>query len=449
ISDWPGMLNIAPGLRIEWDRYPHTYELVLGYSTSKEHFIYFPPFGREVPVYSKFGYVGIKGSSPVKNRWKANYRVMHSFVRFDKFPNIKDIDFDWASIDWTGSLELASEVARVKRRFGLKFERYTLETGYALDHTWLNFIQGYSTLTFNLPQDVQHSLGGVITTLKDKVAFKGLMSSCWRINAAQHVGTTVSYAQRLAPQDNNVWYWINHGYDLLPDNGIEFKAFDDHPDRSQQLTSDAYWQMAVHNNLVITLSAAYRHFADLPVVQYHFRLEPKDGSLSSSTSLTGGDWGEVIGADILIEYQPRGQVRHRLAYGYNSACNGTRSFRDTRRAVPEHNASYQVTYSPVQNFSIWAMLRYTSASVWVDYTAVDGLVPFPQYSTGGTYISSLAGSTVLDLQFQKWFLKRRILANLLFRNLSNEQVRLHPVGAEFDLSFFVQVYFFFDSETLR
>ncbi len=82
------------------------------------------------------------------------------------------------------------------------------------------------------------------------------------------------------------------------------------------------------------------------------------------------------------------------------------------------------------------MLSYLSSSTWLDYANIDGEA-CESAGTRTVYRSAVDSSLMLDLQVQKWFWQRRLKGELLCRNVWNEKVRYHPIGASFDLTFYV------------
>ena len=81
---------------------------------------------------------------------------------------------------------------------------------------------------------------------------------------------------------------------------------------------------------------------------------------------------------------------------------------------------------------VWVRLQYRVTTNWFDYRDID-------LQTNGEYSSSPPAYTLLDLATEKWFWRRRVRTSLAVRNLLNDRVILHPIGATLDLGFYVQV----------
>lgn len=84
------------------------------------------------------------------------------------------------------------------------------------------------------------------------------------------------------------------------------------------------------------------------------------------------------------------------------------------------------------------MLNYRSSTLWADYHDVES-------QSNGIYSADVKSAINLDIAIQKYLWQKRIRGNFVFRNLFNEKLRYHPLGASFDLSYLLQVEIRFDS----
>jgi hypothetical protein len=105
--------------------------------------------------------------------------------------------------------------------------------------------------------------------------------------------------------------------------------------------------------------------------------------------------------------------------------------------IPDYKENYRLTVNPVENFSIWVMLKYRSAVFWNDYR-------FINQESDGEYSANLSEILSLDIAINKWFWKKRIKASLLFNNLLNRKEITHPIGTSMDLRFLGQMEIYFN-----
>ena len=105
--------------------------------------------------------------------------------------------------------------------------------------------------------------------------------------------------------------------------------------------------------------------------------------------------------------------------------------REAAEAEPENRfrAAYRVRGAE-HSLSLWALARWTSATYWAAYAGVEA-------DSEGLYSERIPSRWELDLSLRKSLLQRRAHVGMTFRNLLDREVRLHPIGAGWDLAFFV------------
>ncbi|MFC1542940.1 hypothetical protein ACFL4K_00185 [Candidatus Neomarinimicrobiota bacterium] len=441
ISDWPGIWNVIPSLKISWDWQGYRHELLTSHSHSKKHFIFFPPFGREIPTYSRFTHVGLRGAFPFGNSRSVKYNLGYSQDRLDEYPNSLNIDFNWAMIKYHGNIEWIHDGERLASQVGMGLERHLLDTRYQINRNHYDLAKLYGLLRFGSLSSLEHCIGGYVTLIEGETALKGLASSMWRISSSQVVRISISYSQRLLPENDHLLYWTRKGYNMLHTYGADYDVQGD-IENSGQLTADLDWQAIISKSLIIRTQIALRKFENLLLQKQTFQFDLEGCSIYSPTTFIGENYGETALASIRLTHHPNRIISQQIYYGFSHTLSGNTFFKDQWLTIPKHKLSYQLTINPEPNLSIWAMFSYRSSSNWLDYAGVDGAVCPTDYHSTASYISTLNAYTSVDLQIQKWFLHHRIKGNLLFRNLFNREIKLHPLGASFDFSFFIQVYLY-------
>ncbi|MCH7859042.1 MAG: hypothetical protein IID14_05005 [Candidatus Marinimicrobia bacterium] len=445
-AGWPGLhMSLSPSLKIGAELLQSKHELMAGYSHSPKYFLFFKPLGREIPVKNRFPYVGVKGNFPAFRHTDIAYRLKYSTNQLDKYLNTLDLDFDWEMHNFQASIESKTTTASHQIQVGIGFDRFELVTGYPLDEGAYDLGKIYGKLSLGLFKNTQQSISMLLTISNRTVAMKGALTHDWDVNPRHRLRITFAYSQRLPEEDNSLWYWADRGYDLLNQYSIDYSMIGP-IDKSAQWTADVAWKNMMSDQLTIETTGSYRSFADLYLERQSFQYNAQDCSFNPATQVYGGQGGQVLGASIAITHRSRPRLSQRLFYSYRAAITGDDVFTEVWEPIPRHKASYRLTYAPVDNFRVWAMLSHRSASVWPDYRGIDGQEC--TVSPGGqvTYYSTVKGATIYDLQFQKWFWHRRLIGRLLFRNIMNQNYQYHPIGASFDLSYFIQVEFLLDSQ---
>ncbi len=440
----PGMRQISSLLAGGLELFGGKHELLAGYSDASRYFLFFKPFGREIPVDHRFGHAGITGCFPVSSKAHVVYRLKYSVNRLDEHPNALDVDFDWQTHNLSSGIEgHFGEYSRTAI-VGARLDRVALHTNYHLTNSSYNAIHSYGVLSFKSFDTVRHDCGISVVFSGGREALKAFLSNDWRINSGNSLKTHLSFSHRLQEEDNSLWYWAGRGYGLLNDFNIDYTA-PGNIDKATQLTADATWQTNASHHLKIETTFSYRFFKDLHLEKYIFELDSLHCSFVSPVRLCTGADGHYVKGRLSAQHRITHRLSHRLFYSYQTEVAGDAAFKDTWKAVPRHKVSYRFTYAPVMNFRIWGMLSYLSSSMWTDYLNIDGASCVSnRFSV--TYQSTVRSSTVLDLQIQKWLWQRKIRGDFLCRNVWNEDFRYYPIGAAFDLSFYIQLKVFSDSQ---
>lgn len=437
MPDWPGMDRIAAACRIGREMTRGKQELFVGYSHASTYLLFFKPLGREFAVNYIFPHIGTNGTFSVSRNMDITYQMKYSANKLETRPNYLDIDFDWNLCILNANVEGIFRGPDYLRIVGVGLDQHTLKTGYQLADDSYAIGKVYGKIRFQLSDFSHQSISAMVAISNRKAAIKGALSSRWIINSRQQVKTILSYSQRLLEEENSLWYWSEQGYDLLSDNNID--TISGAIDKSSQLTIDIIGTGNISKNFVIETTGSYRMLRGPCLERLSYQYNSQDCSFSSPIEIYADQKGQIFGVSVAISHRLGPQLRQRFYYSYRTAAGGDYVFRELWESIPAHKASYQITYAPVKNFSLWAMLRYFSSSYWVDYQNIDSQYCAYSGGAGALYSPTVQGATIIDLQAQKWFWRRRLIGSLLFRNILNQDFRYHPIGASFDLSFFIQV----------
>ncbi len=438
VPDWPGMFSVISSLKIGIDQSHGRHELLISNAHFSKYFLFFKPFSRELPVINNTPHLGINGTFSSPRGRDIIYNLKYSVNHLKKHPNTFNFDFDWKLHNMSANIESNSDGVYHRKKIGIGFERFALETSYQLDNDSYVIAKIYGKLNYGSGDKIQQSVSTLLAHSGGSVAIKGAYAIFWKINSKHSSRAILSFSQRLIEEDNSLWYWSERGYDILRANDVDYTIFGNIT-KSQQFTGDLTWKTTVSDNFTIETTGSYRLFSGLYLERQSFQFNPQDCSFYSPIQIYGGKKGQVIGGKIAVNHRFIPQLSHHLFYGYWTEIAGDDVFKGVWTSIPKHKASYRLTYTPVESFAIWAMVSYRSATSWSDYLNVDGQIYEVAPQVTATYASTVKGVAIFDLQIQKWFWHGRLIGNLLFRNVWNQDYRYHPIGASFDLSMFIKV----------
>jgi hypothetical protein len=386
-------------------------------------------------ILPRFGLSGIIGDPVGKS---IAYRLNYSVNQLGQWSNYLDLDFDWALHQLNANIEAAHGSSRYRAYGGLGWDRDVLHTGYSLEEDNVTVARLYGGLLVHLTDQVGVDAAVMISGSGRRTAIKGALSTRWQLNSANQIQTSVSYSQRRFEEDNRPWFWTRQGYQLLADHNIDYTIFGQLR-QSGQITGDIAWRKTVGNRLGLEVAGDYRSFLNFNLERMSYQYNTQDYSLTASPAIYGDRQGQVGGFHISLVHRSRTFPTQRFYYGYQTFLSGDRLFRREWQAIPGQKATLQLSFAPVSGFSIWAMLSWLSSAQWTDYEGIDGSGYSVTNNLTVTYRSTVKPMTFFDVHIQKWFWHRRLAGSLLLRNLFNQELRYHPFGAAFDLSFIIQI----------
>jgi hypothetical protein len=440
---FPGMRRTASSLRsgFQWDA--GRIDASLGYTHAHRYFLFFQPLGREIPVNNNYLHAGMNGSLSLTPDAHVHCRFKYSSNRLAESSNTLGADFDWERR--VAALNLEGDYVRESLHVigGGVLRNVSLDTHFALDDDSYNFGAAYGAVAYDFFDRFRQEVSLSGAFCNDEAAMKASLANHWRVNARHDLSLRLAYSQRLFEEDNSLWYWAARGYDILDSLGVAYTITGGFA-KSSLFASDVEWSAAILDECTGSLAFSYRSFGDLYLERQAFVFDSTNCSFSSPVVVETGCEGRVFGVNLSADLTAPRSLHHHLFYNYQSAVAGDDAFKDVWETVPGHHAGYRLTYAPSAGFRVWGMLSYLSSSYWPDYSGIDGEV-CEANSPSSAYYATVNSSTILDLQLQKWFWHRRIRWDFICRNVWNNELQYHPIGASFDLTIYLRLKLFFSS----
>lgn len=438
---FPGMRKVATSLKTGIQTDVGRLDAFFGYSHARRYFLFFQPLGREIPVDNDYLHTGATGSLSLSPRLSVLCRLKYASNKIDEYPNALGADFDWErqvlSLNAEGDFDRGS----LQVTAGGLLRRASLNTHFELDDDSYDFGRVYGSVGYDISDQMRQRLSLSGSFSSGEHAGNASLTNHLRVNARHALSLQLSYSERLFEEDNSLWYWAARGYDVLDSLSVGYTINGD-IGKSSLLASDLEWRMEIFNDCTGGLAVSYRHFGDAYFERQAFAFDSSSCSFSSPVVVETGKGGEVFGVHLSADMTTPGFLQHHVFYNYQAAMTGDDVFKNVWESVPRHRMGYRFTYSPSSVFRVWGMLSHLSSATWKDYSGIDGKTCVSTLSSD-TYYASVKSSTVLDLQLQRWFWHRRIRGDFICRNVWNEELQYHPIGASFDLTFYLQLKFVF------
>jgi len=426
---YPIITQGSATLRGQVEAFSGTHAIFLGHSRSRDYY-FLKPYGREIPVQSPFTHVGLDGAFVLSNRSAIRYRAAYSSNALDRQNNSLDIDFDWKLTSWSAAVEAVRHGDRHEATVGVNLKRSLARTEYGLSRDDVTLATAFGQIEYRLGWRSRQTLTLAITAGEDDLALAAAFAHRWLARGRQQIDFTLSFSERLPEEDRRIWLWHRRGYKFLSDNGVEV-TLTGSPRPTETLAADIRWQMEPARRLQLRLGAYLRSHWRLQLEEQPYSFDIESHAFAGPVTVVNEQSGEIAGAELAAAWNVAQSLGVRGYYRYQEPVAGSALFKSLWRTVPRHLLRATVQYDPWPSVGIRGTARYRSSTFWQDYTAADG-------QTDGLYSSRVDDAFALDLALQKWLWDRRMRLQLVFRNLLDDPVPYHPIGAAYGLSFAVQ-----------
>ena len=415
------------------------YNIFTSYTHSNKYFLYFEPIGSEIPIEYIIKYAGINYYYKFSNKMEIAYRLHYTKNQFNKYPNTLDMEFDWESDNFHVNIENKFRVPSYSGRFGFGLDRYSLNTDYELDKSFYDIYNIYFQFNHQLIVNINHNIDFMYLFSNGKRSIKGTSILKWSINPIHKLNFIVSKTERLLEEENSLWYWSNLGYDIVNTDYTINGGFN----KSNVFTADLVLESKINEELTVAVSNYYRYFNNSYIVQQFFNVNSENGNvISSPIEIFTNQEGNILGVNLALKSNIKPSISQYLQYDYQGEFHSDDLFKNKTKSFPKHIVDYHLNYSPIESFSIWTKWRYISSTQWENYKNINGLVYQNIHQDSLEYSDTIRGINMIDIGIQKWLFKRKIKSNMFLRNVLNQSIRYHPIGASYDLTLFFQITLF-------
>ena len=415
------------------------HEMSLIHSTSKE-FLYIKPWGSDllyvrqlgqnIPTQSTFTHIGIKGTFKINKQWSIKYKTKTSSSSLDEAEAGFTPNFDWKMSNAYANIETIFQNNKIQNTYGLSFNRNSLKTNFKLKSNSFDYYNFYTSFRFNFIPTNKQVLGIYLTLIENDILLKSHITNYWQVNKSNLIFLNLSYSQRHIQEENSIWYWTENDYDFFEQQGVTYRL-DNQFKNPQQFSTDINWSYQPLTSISVNFGAFYRillnHYLEEQSYSY-----TDDGLDPSNIIIHTQQHGKIIGFQTSTKFRQSSTLRHKLYYQYQSAIAGDELLVNIWKSYPIHRLSYIIFFSPVKIFSLSAQVNVLSKSIWTNY---EGL--FEQ--SNGKYSETIDRILTIDVSLLKYFWNKKIFTSIVFRNLTNQNQILHPIGARFNLRWYVHL----------
>ena len=409
--------------------------------SENEEYLFFQPFGREIPGITGYKQLALQGSRIFHN-WTIKGRYIGQENTIDYRINNKDYNFDWNQLSHSFSLS---------GHFNKK--GFQLSSGAILEYADTKGLQlkndqfvGTFFGNITLPIHADHSLHGDLTidiaTLE--TATTASLGSSHSLTDDWTLSADIAYNELLYYRQQNSSYWVKRGYNIYNQLGIgQSLPFSSQKNRSFSTKLTNQFQLASATTL--SLEGEYLHHADLNIpwqvverdedVYKGLYTLPQDFEFTSEN-------GNRLKLNLTFSQRISPVIAHSIDLIGQYTLDGTSRYQSYWKQIPQHRLNYEFKYQPVSDLSLSMMGTYRSSTTWREYQNLDGFryrslqpqYPF-QYGTFHTRTPSFFN---VNITAKKWFWDQRLATTFSVRNLLNTEVRYHTLGLDKALQFVIK-----------
>ena len=406
------------------------------YYSLLDDFYFFKPLGREIPVKNHFLSIGIGGKLEMNEKLCLDYKLRYSRNGFRKRENSYNIDLNWENERLYANLNSEYKQSMATFKLGVATEWIKSNTDYMLTQ---NIIQDgilYSSAKFDQESGSQFNIDSEFRFNNHETAFKLSVANLWKLAKNQGLFTTFNYSKTMTYIENSLWFWSEKGYNIVKDYGGDY-YIDGELIPARQWLLDFSWHREEDILPSIKAGILYRNYVKKNWEEQMFQYDTESKTVLGQVTINSSQQGQMGCIYIKLKSGQSKTFEHNLFYRYAVTLGNSDLFHRIRKEIPRNLFIYRIVFKPVQNFSVWAMCKYTSSTFWHDFINIE-------QQSNGLYSADLDDAILIDIAINKWVWKRQIKVDLILRNLLNNKMISYPIGASPDLRFYVNAELYFN-----
>ncbi len=395
---------------------------------------FLPQFGREITTLEYLRHSAAWGGVDLGRGRTLDYRLTYTENELKHHRNRLDLDFDWRLRQWKGQVELAGWGRHSGGTAGLGVEGQVGRTGYELSDERDFFVSAYAQAPIGARFGAPVATATLTLGEDGRVGARLGLAQHWSMTGGRSARIALGYSRRLPDEEPGLWSWRERGYRFLEDGGITVSQ-EGELRSSWQTTLDMRLETPLGTHGRATLSGYLRRTGGLALAEQTFDFDGSNVPRSSpELFLATDEGGDVAGAQLEVRADLPAGVSLRSYFGFRAMIGGDALFEQAWLAVPKYHFRQTLEYTPEPDFALRAMLAYRSSSTWTAYPTANPV--------GDATVPGVASTVTLDLSVQKWLWQRRVRTVMLVRDILDDDVGFHPIGASPGRSLLVQADFF-------
>lgn len=411
-------------------------EIYYGNSSGYDYF-FFSHYGNEIPVNHLYRHAGLSGTVNQKGNLSLQYSAAYSSNSLKEWENKKNINFDFTAENYTAAIEGKLTGNRFNLITGLSYEYIKGKPAEPLFNPDLIYKKIYGELSYSLTDNFVQSLGVMALTSSGAMVWKGFAANKWEITRGHFIESNFAYFQNLFSEYNNFWNWYLRGYNFSEVNSKYLQFFGE-LNKGSTFTADVSYSF-ISEKFKASVQGSWRSLRKQNIEWQLYLYRFYESTFYSSPINIFSEVNlDAAAFNIELEHFITSTLSHKIYYSFQKDMDGSALFKELWKLYPSHTITYTMLFKPVPTFTLWGKLRYSTPTKWFSYK-------YASSQSRGLFIQEIETGLLLDLSASKWFWNKRIWGSILFRNIFNQNEKYHPIGARFDLRFYLQVHLYLNS----
>lgn len=410
-----------------------------GISGKSKDYLFLPAFGREIPSINSYQQLAASAEYQSRN-WilQLDYLLNNKYSSYR--PNTLHYNFDWRQKKHKIATSAQYLDERTKIKWGSIYELLRTSAP-GLNGTANNLYTLFTDLKLNLSQNSRLTAHGSLDFGNNSIAKNFRLGVDFKRPGKWTFRPTLFYTELLPVRQQSFSYWSSRGYTFNEDLGL-------YSGQITNISSNRLLAVELKGRWVLsdeihfsTTSNLIRHY-NLMVTWQEVSHSPTFDASPGLLTVTG-ESGRRLSLTGNISHSPASFVRQELNIRYQKTLSGTQRYTDYFKQIPEIRVGYSMNVRATDNLIFTTSAIYYSPRYWREYRALEGKTfksannHFPPLK--GTFSTKTLSYINLDISLRKWLLQKRMSLQLAVRNILDQEVRMHPLGARLSTKFDVRV----------
>lgn len=409
------------------------------YGNSKDY-IFLQAFGREVPAETDYRQFSIQGKYRLSD-WLLTGRYTGRQKTIEKRIDLHTYIFNWDQRSHEVNLSADHSAGQVQFHPGITYEYLqTMAPGLsqATNNLFTVFMKAALPVSESsiLAANVNADINGDDIAKTLRASFATTLTPHWSIKPI------IMATEVLPVRQHSFAYWVNRDYTFAEELDIPLGPLTVKKNRLTEMSLQNAFALTKNLYLEIEPKLITHHALNVPfqpVEAYEFVTDTQPGIFSVTQ-----EEGSRLGIFAKLKHAYKNILTQSISVNYQYTLDGTARYHSYFEQAPETKLQYQLDILPVQSLAVSLNTLYRSSTSWEEFEAIDGnqyrlLNGIPIREVTGTFHTQTPAYFDVSLSAKKWFWDRKLSTQFTVNNLLNEDLRMHPLGAELSTKFDFQV----------